>query len=107
MDNKIEAAIDVLEARNWRVDLKDDYTFLEWYSPAGEDFCIESESNDLLKIFEDEWDSWDVDDHVALWAGSRGKNGVPASYAALLEDAYAIGNELEECVKEVRNALQP
>ncbi len=106
MDRKTKTAIDALEARNWRVDIKGDYTFLEWYSPAGEDYCIESESSNLLEIFEQECEFFDVDEHVDLWAESRGKRGVPDSYVVLVDDARAIEQELEECVKEVRNALQ-
>ena len=106
MDKGNGAAVAALEARNWRVDFNENGgTFLEWYSPAGEDYCIESESNDLLWIFEREYEFFDVDEHVDLWAESRGKRGVPDSYVVLLDDAKAIEKELEECEREVRNAL--
>lgn len=89
---------EVLEKLDWRlVDITNDdrmaYVEIENWSPAGENLCE--------TITVDEWDSFPTavrkwaqsfnkDEHVELWAGSRGKNGVPFTIRELVEDAEAI-----------------
>lgn len=100
-------AVELLEERSWEVRPGANYDgFLCWYSPKGEQIYIEAESletlEDLKDAFNSEWDAYDIDEHIDLWAPYRGTHGVPSSYEALLDDADAIGKELESCVRLLR-----
>lgn len=92
--------LEAIEARGWSVTehethgSPEPYLLLEWFSPKSEDICIETTLETLSADLLREYDSYDVDEHVDLWAPGRGKRGVPSSYAALVEDAEAIGEEL-------------
>ena len=86
------------EKLGWTVKEYDDGTInISQYSPAGEDFFFEVESADgFAEKVRDYYLDFDVDEHVELWLPSRGERGVPASISALLYDAEAIENMLEE-----------
>lgn len=102
----MDKALQVLEDRDWNVNLDSEWPYLEWYSPAGEDYIINLESPVTLEsIYQDvrtEYENFDVDEHVDLWAPGRGKNGVPDSYAALVHDAEAIDEELHDLYLEIQ-----
>lgn len=61
--------LDILEKREWSVSsyTDDGRVEIEWYSPAGEDFIIcvgvEKFPDEVL----DYSDSFDVDEHIAMW----------------------------------------
>lgn len=83
---------------------------LENYSPAGENLIMDLnlEGDTIEEIFDsfrenlkEYRDNYDVDEHVDLWAGSRGKNGVPSSYIILVHDAEAIGDMLDDFVDKI------
>lgn len=77
-------------------------TSIQNYSPAGEDLWIEcAKGESIIEAIESEYNNFDVDEHVDLWAESRGKNGTPSSYRVLVEDAEAI----EEMLKTLYNAV--
>lgn len=106
----LEQSIKALEDRNWNIKIDQDHVFLEWYSPAGEDYCIDRdieviESDTLYRIMLDEYEWYDVDDHVDLWAQWRGTHGVPDSYSVLIRDAIDIEEELNECRKILEKLL--
>lgn len=106
----LEQAIKALEDREWNVDIEQNYILLEWYSPAGEDYVIERdinvlESDILYRIMRDEYEWYDVDEHVDLWCQYRGSHGVPDSYSVLIRDAEAIEKELYECQKILEKLL--
>lgn len=85
--------IKAIESCGWSI-ISD--TSIENYSPAGEDLCIEcAKGESIIEAIESEYNNFDVDEHVDLWAESRGVNGVPISYAALVRDAEAIEKMLE------------
>ena len=72
----------------------------EIYTPLGED-CIETYSDvanfDELGVeIEDRYNSFDVDDEAEVWIESRGKNGVPSSIQALLDDPKRKEEELSK-----------
>lgn len=93
--------LSAIEDRGWKVseyvgtaeDAKS--LLLEWWSPAGENICIETNMETLREDLLQEYEFFDVDEHVDLWAGHRGERGVPESYAKLVHDAYAIKRELK------------
>ncbi len=88
--------LDAIDARGWAIIEYGDKAglLLEWWSPAGENICIETTRETLQADLVREYETFDVDEHVDLWAESRGKRGVPDSYAVLIRDAYAIRREL-------------
>lgn len=66
---------------------------IENSSPLGEDVVedIWLEAGDSMESAAYKWaDSFDVDDHVAIWVEHRGKDGVPDSIEDLVEDAKDI-----------------
>lgn len=83
---------------------------LENYSPAGENLIMDLnlEGDTVEEIFDsfrenlkEYRDNYDVDEHVDLWAGNRGKRGVPSSYSILVHDAEAIGDMLDDFVDKI------
>ncbi len=88
----------------WSFGIDDDGLYLfESYSPAGENLVIENTCSSPEKALNEikadvvrEYENFDVDEHVDLWAGSRGENGVPSTYRELVEDAFAIEKMLED-----------
>lgn len=75
------------------------YVDLSFYSPAGEDctFTIDCTDNEtFVEGVRKEYENFDVDEHVMLWAESRGQNGVPSTIKELLDDAEEIERILEE-----------
>lgn len=84
---------------------------LESCSPAGESLIIEISLNGdesatemvkaIVKAINDEYQYFDVDQHVELWLNQRGKNGVPEHIADLVEDAEAI----EEMLKDLADYI--
>ena len=67
--------LDILEKRDWSVSsyTDDGRVEIEWYSPAGEDFIIfvgvEKFPDEVL----DYSDSFDVDEHIAMWIPAKRK----------------------------------
>lgn len=102
----MEQAVELLENRGWNIEFYDDYTYLGWCSPKGEDWSFET--YEPLTSVEDfrheiftEYMNFDVDEHVDLWAPGRGTNGVPSTYSSLVHDAEAIETELYEASNEL------
>lgn len=90
--------LDILEKREWSVSsyTDDGRVEIEWYSPAGEDFIIcvgvEKFPDEVL----DYSDSFDVDEHIAMWieAKQNGTQGVPGA-RQIVHDAEDIAKELD------------
>ena len=101
--------LDILEKREWSVSsyTDDGRVEIEWYSPAGEDFIIcvgvEKFPDEVL----DYSDSFDVDEHIAMWieAKQNGTQGVPGA-RQIVHDAEEIEKELDELAFELQ-VLQP
>ena len=80
-----------------------DLEFEKW-SPAGEDIVFYVSGANPVREVQEYARNFDADEHAEMWVGSRGKNGVPSSIRALLDDAAAIQemlNELAEALAEV------
>jgi len=90
--------IEVIEGEGWKVgeiEEQDGCSLLEIenWSPAGEDLpeTIWIREGETLAQAAWKWaNSFDPDDHVELWAESRGKRGVPETIRELVDDAEAI-----------------
>lgn len=76
------------------------YAELEFGSDAGEDFVFDvwfdGTWNDFVTKFRQYAADFDPDEHAAMWVDSRGKNGVPDSIRALINDADSIQEYLEQ-----------
>lgn len=105
-------AIDIVEiasSLDWNVFISDnDYGF-ETYSPAGEDFIfyipVSNDPSRIVASIRDYADDFDVDEHVELWIGSRGQNGVPSSVRELVEDAEEIKSMLDDLAEAMRKLV--
>ena len=73
---------------------------LEWFSDAGEDFIVtfwyDGTDKGLVDGFCKYAIDFDADEHAESWVNSRGKNGVPFSIRALIEDADGIQRHLAD-----------
>lgn len=71
---------------------------LETWSPEGENVIVsltyDGTEEGFVAAFDAYAECFDIDEHVELWIGSRGKDGVPESIKDLLEDAKWIKNTL-------------
>lgn len=67
------------------------YVELNQSTPEGEDWWVtityDGTDEDFIREFKTHADYFDVDEEVEIWVDSRGKNGVPSSIRALVEDA--------------------
>lgn len=88
------------------------YLELSGRSPEGEDLsgeCIWFDGTDegLKAALAEHAESFDPDEHAELWISGRGKNGVPNSIRALIEDADAIKKMLQELSDKVSEVTEP
>lgn len=90
---------DACEKQGWSLtDEGDGSILVSQYSPEGEDFSISVSEDNFVKDVRDQYEGFDVDEHVELWLEARhnGVHGVPTSIRALVEDAEAIDSMLEK-----------
>ena len=86
----------ITEELGWTFELEQQAIFFQKHSPLGEDFnfTIEVEDpNDLEEIgrkIREYAEDFDPDDHIKVYLGMLGKNGVPDSVRDLLQDADDI-----------------
>ena len=82
------------------------YTELEFYSDAGEDFVFsiwhKGTKASFIEGFCQYAADFDPDEHAELYIDMRGKNGVPDSIRALIDDADDIAAKLEKIADELR-----
>lgn len=102
--NMTEAQRLIIEDQGWSIHectfTEDKRGFeLEKYSPAGEDFffAVEAETpEELVENIRVFYDSFDADEHAAMWIEHRGEGGCPSSVRLLIDDADAIDNMLRD-----------
>lgn len=86
---------------------KELYVELGRYTPCGEDWWetiwFDGTNDGFIEAVRDRYNNFDVDEEAEIWVECRGRNGVPSSIKALVEDAEwkesALGrlaDELEE-----------
>ena len=102
------------EDLGWRCDYvvysQIDCVELEKYSPAGEDFFFDIDSecfdsyNKLYDELYQQWDDFNPDEHAAGWYGKN--KGEPDSLQELLDDANAIKGILEDLLNGTRAKLK-
>lgn len=95
---------DVFDKLEWRVYKCNDRTLeLEKYSPGGEDFIFDIDGKDIAQEVAEYTRDFDVDEHVELWVGGRGKRGVPDTVRELVDDADAIKKMLVELAEALES----
>lgn len=102
--NELESLLDKAEDLNWcsNVDTTDNTVEIQKHSPLGEDFFMDIQfdkdhsSESFLNNLLDYADSFDPDEHAAMWIEHRGKNGTPNSIMELIKDAYDIKDMISE-----------
>ena len=92
----------------WNTTIEDTTTgisvFLEQYTPAGEDWCIDYDAQDMddaINYLIEYSNTWDMNEEVNLWSASAGTNGVPDIYT-LVEDAKWKKDILDQCADALR-----
>ena len=93
MDQKY---VDVCEQLDWVVRDYGKEVELESDSPAGENLIVPVGADNFVQNVRDYAASFDVDEHVEMWVGSRGQRGVPDTIRELLDDAEDIKKMLDE-----------
>ena len=70
---------------------EDFYVEINQYTPCGEDWWetiwFDGTDEGFIEAIKDRYNGFDVDEETEIWIESRGKNGVPSSIKALVEDA--------------------
>lgn len=85
----------------------DYYIEISQYTPLGEDWWVtiwfDGTDEGFIEAMREMYDGFDVDEETEIWIECRGKNGVPSSIKALVEDAEwkesilgELADELEE-----------
>jgi hypothetical protein len=113
--NLAKRIVDVLEKNNINIlsteKQNNEYcTELEFYSNAGEDFVFCIFHDRTMKNFADMFEvyaiDFDPDEHAEIWVEARHRvSGVPSSIRALIDDADAIKETLEEVAMELNNVV--
>lgn len=82
------------------------YVEMEFYSDLGEDFIFtvdcDGTKSDFVKQFQEYATDFDPDEHAEMWVKARDSvDGVPHSVRALIDDADAIKERLEELAEKL------
>lgn len=90
--------IDICEDHGWSVREypEQDYVELEQSSPAGEDVVFDVSISKFVDDIKTYACNFDPDEHAEGWIECRGQRGTPSSIRALIDDADAIQEMLEE-----------
>lgn len=85
------------------------YRELEFYSPEGEDVVetiwYDGTAEGFVSALVKHAEGFDPEEHAEPWIGHRGKDGVPKSIIALINDAIWIKNELLSVADELGVAV--
>lgn len=109
--------IEVLEGNDFavhKIEKQDEEYYIEINqgTPLGEDWWetirFDGTDENFIEAVRERFDNFDVDEEAEIWVENRGKNGVPDSIRALVEDAEwkeamlgKLANDLEEIVEEL------
>jgi hypothetical protein len=105
-----DKVIEVVEKNNFyinEVEKQGDYFYVEinQSTPLGEDWWetiwFDGTDEGFIKAVRKRYEDFDVDEEAEVWIESRGKNGVPNSIKALIEDAEWKASALGELADEL------
>lgn len=74
---------------------------IENYSPLGENLVEYLSTKDLVGSCKTLYEDYDADEHAEMLIAHRGKNGVPNSITALVNDANKIGQMYYDLYQKV------
>lgn len=81
------------------------YAELECFTPLGEDWLLtiwfDGTDSGFIESISESYDNFDVDEEASFLIENRGKNGVPSSVKALLEDAEWKKKTLEDLANDL------
>ena len=109
LNKKIVDVIEIYGFSYSAVVEQDDEYYIELYqdTPAGEDWHVtiwfDGNDNSFINSFREYVESFDVDEEVEIWIGSRGKNGVPNSISVLVKDAEWKKETLGKMLKDLED----
>lgn len=99
-----ETISSIFEELGFSIDLQDECIDFYQYTPCGEDWQMSVSYDGTLISFLSEFleleTYFDPDEEALLWAHSLGKNGVPNSLQALLDDAKWKQVQLKKLAEE-------
>lgn len=105
-----DKVIDVLENKGFAIHevekQNDDFIVeINQYTPLGEDWWetiwFDGTNEGFVKAARERYFNFDVDEEAEIWIENRGKNGVPNSIKALVEDAEWKESMLRELADEL------
>ena len=104
MEKKLQ---DVIERLDWGIYEDENTIELSKCSPLCDEdfsFCVSKQTpaRDIVEYAAD----FDADEHAEMWVEFRGKNGVPNSIRALIDDADAIQEMLDELAEAVSKFME-
>lgn len=81
------------------------YVEINQGTPLGEDWWetvwFDGTDEGFIKAVRERYNNFDVDEETEIWIENRGKNGVPSSVKALVEDAEWKESTLDELADEL------
>ena len=107
LDNKIMEIVEKHDFVIHKVEKQNNYFYVEINqgTPCGEDWLetiwFDGTNEGFIEAVRERYNNFDVDEEAELWIESRGKNGVPSSIKALIEDAEWKESKLDELANEL------
>ena len=104
MMKKINKMVEIAKNLGWSVRVEGNGFSLQQFSPAGQDFNIEIEAEDIFDFIAElkyKYEGFDVSTETYLWLDNEGHgtNGAPYDMKDLYED-------MEECKKMMSDLLE-
>ncbi len=109
MSKKFKKFRKIAENLEWKVTVEGNYMYLQKYSPAGQDFNLEIEAQNMQEAvteLKNRCDNFDCSEEAYLWLDEtgHGTNGAPYNMKELYEDMEACLKMMVELYDEVRVA---
>lgn len=102
LDDRIIYVFEKNEFVIHNVEKHGNYFYVEFgqYTPCGEDWWetiwFDGTISNFIKAVINRYNNFDVDEEAEMWIERRGRNGVPSSIRALVEDAEWKESMLEQ-----------
>lgn len=87
---KFKKQLQAIKGLDWQIDQNDNEIEISNYSPAGEQLVEYLNADNIVESCKNIYENYDADEHAAMWIAHRGKDGVPNSITALVNDANKI-----------------
>ena len=95
----------ICEGLGWEVYETEDDIELRKFSPLGEDFGFSVDADKFIEGVRKYWQDFEPDEHAAMWFNAKDRvPGVPRDLQALLNDANAIDEMIDDLAGELEFA---